>query len=190
MEVKTFTLNLKKEIISKITREVLTLFRVEIVGSHGDADYAQLSVINKRLPVSDTAAAGGSVVRMQTTLMLFAGDGSYQSWSRVAQGKADELERAAVNRTIKLNLYNIFCQELKKPAAPWGILHGVRPTKIVHRWISYGMDETAIIKRLMSDFACSEEKARVITPMAFRQLPFLKTSAPKTISIYVGIPFV
>lgn len=189
MKVKTFTLNSKKEIISKITREVLTLFRVEIVGSHGDADYAQLSVINKRLPVSDTAAAGGSIVRMQTTLMLFAGDGSYQSWSRVAQGKADELERAAVNRTIKLNLYNIFCQELKKPAAPWGILHGVRPTKIVHRWISYGMDETAIIKRLMSDFACSEEKACVITPMAFRQLPFLKTSAPKTISIYVGIPF-
>ena len=81
LKVKTFTLNSKKEIISKITREVLTLFRVEIVGSHGDADYAQLSVINKRLPVSDTAAAGGSIVRMQTTLMLFAGRcrGSFRS---------------------------------------------------------------------------------------------------------------
>lgn len=188
MKVRSFTLNSKKEIISKITREVLSLFKVEVIGRRGAYDYEQLSVVNKRLPWA-AEAVEGERVQMQTTLLLFRADGSCLTYSRTAAGKGDELERAAVNRTIKLNLYHIFVEELGMPQAPWGILHGVRPTKIVHRWISYGMEEEAIVKRLMTDFACSEQKARVITPMAFRQLPFLKTSNQKTISIYVGIPF-
>ncbi|MCR5758509.1 MAG: coproporphyrinogen dehydrogenase HemZ [Selenomonas sp.] len=188
MRVRTFTLNTKKEIISKITREVLTLFKVEVVGRDGEADFAQLSVVNHRLPVEGTPHEGAKVC-METTLLLFGRDGDCKRFIRREWGKEDELERAAVNRTIKLNLYRIFCEELGYSPAPWGILHGVRPTKIVHRWISYGMTESAIVQRLMTDFACSEEKARLITPMAFRQLPFLNTSDEKTISIYVGIPF-
>ena len=50
LRVRTFTLNNRKEIISKIVREVLVLFKVEIVGRQGEADYLQLSVINHRLP--------------------------------------------------------------------------------------------------------------------------------------------
>lgn len=190
MKIRTFTLNSDKEIISKITREVLTLFKVAIVGKNGLADYEQLSVVNTRLkPAAEKNLIEGARVTMETRLMLFNRNGEKLEFRRVSSGKADELERAAINRTIKLNLYNIFCQELQMPPAPWGILHGVRPTKIVHRWISYGLTEDAIIARLQRDFACSEEKARIITPMAFRQLPFLHTSDEKTVSIYVGIPF-
>lgn len=192
MRVRTFTLNSKKEILSKITREVLTLFRIEVTGRRGRCDYEQLSVVNRRLPIDRglaESAHDGELVRMETVMMLFAPDGSCQRFCRIAEGKGDELERAAVNRTIKRNLYDIFVEELGMPRAPWGILHGVRPTKIVHRWISYGFDEESIVRRLMTDFACSEQKARLITPMAFRQLPFLQRSDEKTISIYVGIPF-
>lgn len=53
LRVRTFTLSDRKEIISKIVREVLVLFKVEIVGPSGEADYLQLSVVNHRLP--DTA---------------------------------------------------------------------------------------------------------------------------------------
>ena len=191
LKVKTFTLNSKREIISKITREVLCLFKIELVGRRGEADYEQLSVINRRisLPDSKQRVTSGAAVRMETTVMLFHHDGRFDSWHHTEQGKEDELERAAVNRTIKLNLYHIFCQELGCPAAPWGILHGVRPTKIVHRWIRGGLDERQIVQRLMQDYACSREKAELITPMAFRQIPFLRTSGERTISIYVGIPF-
>lgn len=41
----------------------------------------------------------------------------------------------------------------------------------------------------MDDYDCGREKAELITPMAFRQVPFLETSYEKTVSIYVGIPF-
>ena len=49
LRVRTFTLSDRKEIISKIVREVLVLFKVEIVGRSGEADYLQLSVVNHRL---------------------------------------------------------------------------------------------------------------------------------------------
>ena len=48
LRVRTFTLSDRKEIISKIVREVLVLFKVEIVGRSGEADYLQLSVVNHR----------------------------------------------------------------------------------------------------------------------------------------------
>ena len=44
-----------------------------------------------------------------------------------------ESVKAGTNRLIKLNLYHIFCEDLQAKKAPWGILHGVRPTKSVHR---------------------------------------------------------
>lgn len=184
MRVRTFTLNTKREIVSKITREILTLFHVEITGSEGTADYAQLSVVNRRL--LDTPEG---FVRMESTLILFDPNGNLRRFSCESTGAGDERDGAAVNRLIKLNLYRIFCEQLAMPQAPWGILHGVRPTKIVHRWIRYGLDALQIEKRLQKDYECSVEKAHEIVPMAFRQIPFLRMSDAQTISIYVGIPF-
>jgi len=171
----------------KITKEVLNLFKVEICGPDAAADYAQLSVVYTRLP----GATGheGAGVRVRTRLWRIDRSGREEIFEREGTGEADEREGAALHRLAKLGLYRIFTENLGYPEAPWGILHGVRPTKIVHRWIASGHAEAQIVRRLMRDYACSEEKARVITPMAFRQLPFLRTSDAKTISIYVGIPF-
>lgn len=182
MRVKTFTLNSKVEAIQKITREVLTLFKVEIVGKK-DADYTQLSVIHHRLPDVDDA------VSVVSKVMLFALDGSLKEYRYEDTGASDERAGAAQNRIIKLNLYHIFLRDFGFAPAPWGILHGVRPTKIIHRWIRMGLSKDAIFERLEREYACSHEKAAEIIPMAFRQLPFLRTSDEKTISIYVGIPF-
>ncbi len=180
MRIKTFTLNSTQEVLHKITREVLTLFRVEITGKE-EADYLQMSVVNRCLSEKP--------VRVETRLLLFDKEGTEHVYTRYETGSADEKPSGAFNRIIKLNLYHIFREKLGLPAAPWGILHGVRPTKIVHRWIRAGMDEKAILSRLKREYECSEEKARVIVPMAFRQLPFLETSEEHTVSIYVGIPF-
>ena len=209
MRCKVFTLNEHTEFVSKIVREVLNLFKVEIVGSAGEAEYAQISIINKRLPDGEPRQEGtGLGVRMESKLVLFRPDGSSESFAYSGEGAVDERESAAEHRLIKLNLYHIFRKYLGMPQAPWGILHGVRPTKIVHRWIrgdkvrpfhegarGEGGRETArlepgaIVERLMADYACSREKAEIIVPMAYRQLPFLEQSDEKTVSIYVGIPF-
>ena len=99
MKVNIFTLNTKKEIISKITREVLSLFKVEITGRRGEADYVQLSVVNHRLPVLEQDEAhDGALVRMQTTLMLVAADGSCQKYQRTDAGNPYELKKKKISR--------------------------------------------------------------------------------------------
>ena len=181
MRIRSLTINSSAEVIVKIVREVLTLFKVEIVGRAGEADYAQLSVVNRQ--------SGCEPPSVMTEVFLFANNGVCEQHTFVSTGQADEAVRAAVHRAVKRNLYQFFRMRFALPPAPWGILHGVRPTKIVHRWLRSGMSAAEIPARLAEDYACSAEKAQLITEVAVRQLPFLAQSAPRTVSIYVGIPF-
>ena len=47
MKIRSLTINHPSEVIVKVVHEVLNLFKVEIVGKAGEADYAQLSVGNR-----------------------------------------------------------------------------------------------------------------------------------------------
>ena len=181
VKIRSLTINSRAEVIVKIVREVLTLFKVEIVGRIGEADYAQLSVVNRQ--------SGCEPPSVMTEVFLFTNDGSCEKIIFSADGKEDEIPRAAVHRMVKRNVYEFFRMRFALPPAPWGILHGVRPTKIVHRWLRAGISPEAIIARLADDYDCSNEKAKLITEVAVRQLPFLARSDVRSVSVYVGIPF-
>ena len=167
----------------KFTREVLTLYKVEITGPRAETDYDQLSVVHRRLPDQD------GLPRLQTIVWLFDAQGNMQRYERDDIGQRDERPRAALHRIAKLNFYRVFVEELGFPSAPWGVLHGVRPTKIVHRWLRAGFTPAQASARLQSVYDCSREKAELIVPMAVRQLPFLAQGKKDMVSIYVGIPF-
>lgn len=178
MKIKSFYLNSDKEVIVKIVKEILTLFKVEI-SEQGPFAYEKLEIINEQQP--------GPVQSVSTRLTLI-GDADL-CFSRTSKAEPDERPGAALHRMIKLNLYHIFVEDLGKEKAPWGILHGVRPTKIVHRYIGEGLAAAAIIARLQRDYEVSEGKAAMITELAFKQRPFLATSDDRTVSVYIGIPF-
>ena len=181
MKIRSLSINSRAEVIVKIVREVVNLFKMEIVGRTGEAGYAQLSVVNRQ--------TGCEPPSVMTEVYLFAVDGTCEKFYFSSAGKDDELPRAAVHRAVKRNLYQFFRTRFGLPPAPWGILHGVRPTKIVHRWLRSGMTPEAIIVRLQEDYFCSALKAELITEVAVRQLPFLAHPSERTVSIYVGIPF-
>ena len=181
VKIRSLTINTSTEVIVKIVREVLTLFKVEIVGRTGEADYAQLSVVNRQ--------TGREPPSVMTKVFLFANGGSCERFDFSSDGAADEVPRAAVHRAIKRNIYAFFRACFAVPPAPWGILHGVRPTKIVHRWLRAGLSPEEVIRRLAEDYFCSTLKAELITEVAVRQLPFLAQSDVRRVSIYVGIPF-
>ncbi len=177
MKIRRVSLNSDHQVIVKIVKEIFALFRMEVDEMAIDADIDSLDIRNEQISFQP--------VRVATTVVL----DDQERLSLVDDGREDERDSAAVHRIIKLNLYRIFRKRFHFPPAPWGILHGVRPTKIVHRWIREGLSQEKIISRLQMDYECSVEKASLITPMAFRQIPFLETSDEKTVSIYVGIPF-
>lgn len=75
--------------------------------------------------------------------------------------------------------------------SPWGVLTGVRPTKIVHRLIEQGFSEEMVIRSLVQDYGIRTDKARLVYGTAIYQQPYLlkRAEAKKRISIYICIPF-
>ncbi|TCS79724.1 coproporphyrinogen dehydrogenase HemZ [Pectinatus cerevisiiphilus] len=177
--VNKLVINSEKEIVHKIIKEIFLLFKIRIT-SDNPADYDMIEISNY---VKNDAA-----LTVITELRLLK-NSEEKLRQRTGTANQDENPRASENRLIKLNLYYLLTEEFGQVNAPWGILHGVRPSKIVHRYISSGMSRENIIKRLAADYAVSAEKAILLTDTSYRQLPMLASSDRNTISIYIGIPF-
>jgi len=73
---------------------------------------------------------------------------------------------------------------------PWGILTGVRPTKLPMAMLREGLSETEIRKRLEEEYRISPQKAATATDIARREAELLKEIDYKNgYSLYIGIPF-
>ena len=68
----------------------------------------------------------------------------------------------------------------------WGILTGVRPTKLVHQMLDAGVADPE--QELMREHRLTPEKASLVTGVARLQRPYLNQD-PRAISLYIGIPF-
>lgn len=73
---------------------------------------------------------------------------------------------------------------------PWGILTGIRPTKLVYDMLQNGMDEQSIHARMREEYLCSEDKIQMSIRIAGRELALLKDMDYQNgYSLYIGIPF-
>lgn len=108
-------------------------------------------------------------------------------------------------RVLRLAVFRVVCQlyndiELDKNIddigdflgpSPWGVLTGVRPTKIVHRLIEQGFSEKMVIQYLEHDYGIRADKARLVYRTAIYQQPYLlkREEVAKKVSLYICIPF-
>lgn len=101
------------------------------------------------------------------------------------------METAQGRRLISVHVYTLLRQLLGVNPSPWGVLRGVRPTKIAHRLWDQGYTPAIIADILTRQYAVSPEKARLLTAVAARQRPYLLTPsvARHVVSVYIGIPF-
>lgn len=186
VKIKSFTLNSDDEVTSKIVHEMLTLFKIEILTkkhlkNDTTYDYESLSIENDIAPLEPAMVL--------TTVTCIEADGTVKKLAKEKTARLGEKIPAAIRRLIKLNLYDIFLNLTREKSAPWGILHGVRPTKIIHKYIDAGMSKNEIMMRLQNDYYVDEKKAELISTLAFKQRPFLSESGLNKISVYIGIPF-
>lgn len=184
MKIKNFCINSSEEVVVKIVKEVLTLFKIDIMKEEeaaNEADYERLAVENLMI--------GATRSCVLTKMILTQKNGSEEMFTKEARMRDDEKAQAGLRRLIKKNLYDILLRALTARPAPWGILHGVRPTKIVHKYIERGFARAEILARLQEDYAVALPKAELIVDLAFRQRPFLAMTDDKTVSVYIGIPF-
>lgn len=73
----------------------------------------------------------------------------------------------------------------------WGILTGVRPTKLYHKFRKEGLSEEQIFNKLKTDFRLSDAKIKLLKAIVSRQLQVIPDldEIGREISIYIGVPF-
>ena len=185
MKIKNFTLNSIDQVIVKIVGEVLRAFHIEIASATETADFDKFEIENA---VKDEKV---------TTRLTVEKDGAKKIFKISGNLRPEEKRRAEIHRLVKKNLYEILTEDLNFAPVPYGIMHGVRPTKIIHRWISQGygvtshgiFDRDKISRRLRKDYLTSYEKSQLLTEVAIRQIPILNSADEKSIGVYIGIPF-
>jgi len=98
----------------------------------------------------------------------------------------------ALKRHIKNNLkacaYRLLSEYTDKKL-PWGILTGIRPTKIVHRMMDEGANLEEACESLRKDYLVAPDKAALLKDIARIQRPHLAGGEKPAVSLYIHIPF-
>ena len=101
------------------------------------------------------------------------------------------LDENQKRRILKQQVYALMQQYTGQNAHPWGIMTGVRPTKIVHRCLDENQNAEQIGQMLHDDYKMSDEKTELLLDVTARQRAFLlnREQAADMVSVYLSIPF-
>ena len=127
-----------------------------------------------------------TVSRGETLRVSVSVEGS-EPWS-VSDPQVPHWERRVKER-IRLGVLEVLAKAYNLAPSPWGILTGVRPTKLVHALLDEGLAWPQIKVELQDVYALEPEKVDLLVDVAKRQRPFFHPSPNDPVSIYVGIPF-
>ncbi len=86
-------------------------------------------------------------------------------------------------------LYELF-SDFTGRTLPWGMLTGVRPTKIIMGWMEEETDPDSLSRRFRDTYLTTEQKAQLCVQVAGREKRILDAHKyEKEYSLYIGIPF-
>jgi oxygen-independent coproporphyrinogen III oxidase len=97
-------------------------------------------------------------------------------------------------RQIKMAVSHVYLsvlQDLTGIRQKWGILTGIRPTKLLHKMLREGMDKELAHKKLKEEYLITDEKIQLMQSIVDRQLAVIPDlyDLQEEVSIYIGIPF-
>ncbi|MDA3731495.1 coproporphyrinogen dehydrogenase HemZ [Niameybacter massiliensis] len=103
---------------------------------------------------------------------------------------ADNEIKLKKNRKLVLKeaVYDVLYQ-LTGKQMPWGMLTGIRPTKIVHDYQKQGMSDKVLRARLKDVYRISDAKIDLMMEVAKAEEEILEKNQKDEISLYIGIPF-
>lgn len=114
---------------------------------------------------------------------------------KVYQKKLDFKEHISwtanpLNFQTRQLVYQLFC-EAGEQAQPWGILTGIRPTKLVHKMFNQGMSMEEIKSMFINQYFVQEDKVNILLSIANVQRKCLPDwlQLKDCVSVYIGIPF-
>ena len=102
-----------------------------------------------------------------------------------------EKERFKQLKNAVLRVYLMILQDWTGIIQKWGILTGVRPTKLLHRKVKERIPFELAKQQLKEEYLISDEKIDLMQQIVYRQLAVVPDlySLRNEVSIYIGIPF-
>ncbi len=99
------------------------------------------------------------------------------------------LSKAQYKNAMKRFLYQLL-SKISGRTLPWGILTGIRPTKLVYELLEKGKKEEAVYHHMREEYLCSDDKTAMSIKIARREAKLLEEMDYKNgYSLYIGIPF-
>lgn len=127
--------------------------------------------------------------------ILYAITNLYYNQDLISKSK-ENISQVYINRDmdksirigIKKSLYNALAVVLDNELS-WGILTGIRPTKIVHELIRKNTPNNIIFDILTREYKINKEKANLLMSISSAQMKYLYPLDENKYSLYIGIPF-
>lgn len=143
---------------------------------YDDSGEDDKTVITRCIPTD-----GGNVVEVEVCI-----GGESRKASSTVFAEADELRDKSELETARLMF--ALLSELTGYTPPWGVLTGVRPSKLMLRLTEqYGADEA--YRYFTEDLLVSKEKATLAQTVAKAEEKIVALSENNSFSLYVSIPF-
>ncbi len=96
----------------------------------------------------------------------------------------ERLEKIAVGDAV-----TSVCSEVMTYRSSWGMLTGVRPSKVATELLLKGYSKTRIRKELTRDYFVIPKKAALATDVAINEARLVGTPGKRDCSVYISIPF-
>lgn len=172
---------------SQLIRLFFTSAELEFASEEAEETDADLSVYVRIL------APANESIKAQVTLKDLSNG---QTLIREHSGSPDELEDDAIGMKdpVKPIVFVALLQALQDytgKVQPWGILTGIRPTKLFHRGKLAGQSDDQIRQELERRYMIRKDKLDLMQTIVARQLKALPDlyRLKHEVSIYIGIPF-
>lgn len=158
----------------------------DVIITKKDKSEVQLSPINEEILAANTPTmikVSPLEDRISLEIKFISGE------SLIEEVIVNQCQREEYKEILLKFIYNKFSR-LTKKELPWGVLTGIRPTKIAINKLINNVDEEYIYKHMREKLLCSKEKATLSIDIAKRELELLNESDYKNgYSLYIGIPF-
>ncbi|UQD51311.1 coproporphyrinogen III oxidase [Bacillus methanolicus] len=130
-------------------------------------------------------------VKVRAVLSDRKGNEHSASFERSLSENLTEKDRFKQIKNAVSHVYLTVLQEKTGITQKWGILTGVRPTKLLHRKIQEGVPKDIAHQQLKEDYLISDEKISLMQQIVDRQLSVVPDlyELKNEVSIYIGIPF-
>lgn len=109
-----------------------------------------------------------------------------------AQKRVEYSNDVSRDRTMKLAVGEAVLAaagEMTSYRPSWGMLTGVRPSKVAMEMLNAGISKTRTKKKLTSDYLVIPKKSELATKVALNEIKIIGSPDPRDCSVYISIPF-